>query len=394
MTTSHSEAFSRKIFYILLAQIVFLFVWAALADTNVVLVHHISYARDFVDFYRAARDAYHGTNPYIHPRFNKPPPVILLMMPFAKLPIAVSAALFFAINLLTVPLSVRYLSKGLGLSKSCTENLIWITFLFYPFYFLLDRGNLDGLVLGCLCWAFCSERSYLRTALVAVAAGIKIYPLLLIAPALRNKLWFFSISLAVLTASLFLVTPQYLTSFIHATEFRALHWEPLPEQLENISPGAIFVVCLGKHTGKLAFYLFWSATLTTMLYKQRSTDVKDLILPFLAWMVSFPQLVLVYTGILLLPVLAWKMYEMGDSEPNLSDKIFMLGFLLVGQQANAFSTYFGGEAASGVYKPIAHPIFQWLSSIGMCLVLASMAIHRKSIPERTETPENVAHQLP
>jgi hypothetical protein len=374
---SERETVCRNILWLLVAQLAFLALWSLIAQSGPVFVQHIVFGWDFRDFYLAATDWLHRTNPYLLTRFDKPPLVLIVGTFFSWLPYGIAVLTFFALNLAIIVASVRACARKLNLPHQCTNDLTWIALLYYPVYFLIERGNLEGLVLGCFCWAFCTKNRYVRPVLVALAAGLKLYPLLLLAPAIRNRKWRFTLTL--LLAFVLLLLPFYRLAnpFLHAMATRGAQYEPYHQQMENISPAGILIVIAGHQVGKWIFLVFWIATLALMLYRQKQSSEDRIILPFLAWMAAFPLWVFPYVGVLLLPVLAWKLGEMKDQKPDLWDKLFVAGFLLVGVQATALSVYFQREPPAAFHgPPPAHPIFHWMNSLGMLLILASLAFQK------------------
>lgn len=358
---SNRDDVCRNIFRILLAQLIFLAIWSLVAQSGPVFAEPVFFGADFHDFYRAAADWTHRINPYLLPRFNKPPPSLLVGLPFLWIPFGAARFLFSVLNLAIVLISVRACAQKLELSNECAGYLTGITLLYYPVYLLIQRGNLDGLVLGCLCWAFCTKNMTLRGVLIALGAGLKLYPLLLVGPAVRNKHW--RLALIILAALFLLFLPFYrLTGpFLNAMSAREIC-----HLVENISPAAFIVAFTGLRLGKWIFLAYWTSTLIFMLYRERQPSEEQMILPFLPWMVAFPLQVYPYGGVLLLPVLAWKLHEMQGRKPDLSDRLFVSGFLLVGVQAIALATYFHGGGL----------IFHLMNSLGMCLILSSLAIPR------------------
>lgn len=368
MQTSQ-EAVCRKIFQILLAQLIFLAIWSLVAQSSPVFVQRIYVGFDFHDFYHAAQDWFHGINPYQRPRFFTPPPSLLVAAPFAWLSYPPAVIAFFALNLTVILCSVRACARKLELSTECVNGLTWTTLLYYPVYFEIERGNLEGLILGCLCWAFCTQNKYLRSSLIALAAGLKLYPLLLIGPAIRRRQWRMAVVTLLAFALLLLLFYRQMAPFMHAVIGRG----QLFRKIENISPAAIIVSIAGQRIGKLLFLLYWAGTLGLMLYQLKSSSVRDLMLPFLPWMVAFPLQVYPYGGVLLLPVLAWKLVDVNNRSLSLSDKLFFLGFLLVGLQATALSIFFAGEKAIPG-GPDPNPVFHLINSLGMCVILGSLSI--------------------
>lgn len=365
MANSRQEVICRNIFLILLGQLVLLALWSLPARKGIILVPpwpppNGFFGVDYFDFYSAATDWVHKVDPYLRTRFFTPPPSLLAGLGFVWLPFGVARYFFFVVNIVIVVASVRACSRRLGLSEESVRHMTGIALLFCPTYFLLERGNLEGLVLGCLSWAFCTRNVYVRAAMVGVAEGIKLYPLLLLAPAVRNRLWRFALGSLIAFFLLLLPFWRVASSFFHALAGRGARFQ----LANNISPAEIMVVITGVHIATWIFGAYWGGTLLLMLWRQRSTDDGQVIWPFVPWMISVPMTVYPYSAVLLLPVLAWRLREMQDRERSPHDAIFVTGFLLVGLQTYAFTRF------------LQVPILVVMNSLGMCLILGSLAIPR------------------
>ena len=360
---STSEAACRLIFYLLVAQAIFVSMWSLVAQTGPIFVQRFFFGLDFADFYRAASDWLHGTNPYLRFRFFTPPPSLLVGTAFSWIPFETAKYLLFALNLGIILASVRAVARKLDLSKRCRDYLTGIALLFYPVYFLVERGNLEGLVLGCLCWAFCTENETRRGALVGLAGGLKLYPLLLVAPAILKRQWRFVLGALVTFSVLMLLFYPLPHAFLQSVARRG----SIFQQIENISPAGVIVGLFGPTFGRWLYMVCWTGTFVVALRRLGQRKEPATILPFLPWMVAFPAQVFPYGGVLLLPVLAWKLREMQESGVRSADKVFLCGFLLLGVQAWALTGYFPNVTTS-------HPVFHLANSLGMCLILCSLAM--------------------
>lgn len=370
-----SERMCRSLFYVLVAQTIFICVWSLVAQTGPIFVYQGFFGLDFADFYRASLDWLHGVNPYLRPRFFTPPPSLMVGTAFSWIPFAGAKFVYFALNLGIIVASVRACARKLRLSRQCVSYLTGITLLFYPVYFQVERGNLEGLVLGCLCWAFCTDNATRRGALVGLAGGLKLYPLLLIAPAILKRQWRFVLGALIAFSALMLLFHPLLHSFLHSVARRG----SIYEEWENISPAGVILGALGPNVGRLVYMIFWTGTLVLTLQHMGRRKGDITILPFLPWMVAFPAQVFPYGGVLLLPTLAWKLREIKGSGITLTDKIFLCGFLLLGVQAWALTGYFSSLATP-------HPVFHLANSLGMVLILGSLAMSANLATHKRPAP--------
>jgi Glycosyltransferase family 87 len=385
------EQVCRNIFYILLAQLVILTIWSLPAQAGPVFIQH-AFGLDYNDFHLAAADWITHLNPYLRARFVTPPPSIFAGLLLLWLPAGFAAFLFFVLNLVLIVYSVRACANRLGLSSVSIHYLSWITLLFYPVYLLIERGNIDGLVLGCLSLAICTRSKTLRAALVALAIGLKLYPALLLVAALRLRQWKFVLGVLIALFLLFLPFLSLIVPFIHSVTARG----EFLKSIDNISPASIFVAVAGLHIGEWLYLIFWTVTLALMAYRHTTFAADSGLLPlipFFPWMVSFPLQVYPYSGVLLLPVLTWKLSGIQSRKPSLSDNLLINGFLLVGVQATAFTFYLQRVSANDASHAIAHPFFHLLNSLGMCLILISLVIAKPGPAHPRSSSDPAANSL-
>lgn len=338
----------------------------ALATRTVpVFVKGYFFGFDFLDFFRAANDWAHGINPYLRPRFFTPPPSLLVGVAFQRIGFSVGRYAFAALNVTLVAASVVAVGRWLRLSLAAQFLLVGIALLYAPTFFLVDRGNLDGLMLACVAWAVTTRRAWLRGALIGFSAGLKLYSALLVVPMLRARRWKTLAVAGVAAVVLLLPFWALLVPFGHALVGRGT----VLFGTENISPAAILGSFGRTLPGKMIFAGFWLGTLVVAMMRERETLVERRMLAYLPWMAAFPLQVYPYTGVLLLPVLAWRMFEIRGWRWNVGDKVFVLGFLLVGVHQQALTQYFQWLVQS-------HRFFPMMNSIGMILVLVAMSLAR------------------
>ncbi len=167
-----------------------LFVFALFFQRPVYIVQFISFGLDYHDFYQATEDVISGVNPYERSRFVTPPLSALLNMPLSFMPEGAAARLFFIVNASAVFGSVYILSNAYGLSSAQRTPFYLITLLSAPALMLIERGNIDGIVLLLLSLSILAlERETISGALLGVAVALKAYPAILFAPLLLSKRW-------------------------------------------------------------------------------------------------------------------------------------------------------------------------------------------------------------
>jgi hypothetical protein len=180
---------------------------------------------DMKDFFVAGGLWAAGNSPYEWWRYVTPPlPAFLsrFLVPlgwphFLAVALAVSIASCGAAYALAVGAFYRLRSAAgaaillLGVSAMAIS---------YPFVFLVDRGNVDGIVFALMCAAIVlagTSRDVCSGVLVATAASVKLYPAVLVIPMLLHRKWrLLAVTLMALVALALLTgvgaCTQYLSS--------------------------------------------------------------------------------------------------------------------------------------------------------------------------------------
>jgi len=178
--------------------------WAAQAvwQKDVHAVNRAYWGFDFNDFFLAAQAWKAGLDPYAAPRFVTPPLGLALFSPFAGATLQevrpwIAGA--FTLSLL----GASALLSRVFVPADARRAVFWTgagaLFLGFPYFFLLDRLNVDGFVMAFVAlfvWAIAREEKspHWPLALIAGAAlslgvGLKLYPALLILPLLLARRW-------------------------------------------------------------------------------------------------------------------------------------------------------------------------------------------------------------
>ena len=169
--------------------------------------NHVFFAYDFSFFFNAGRAFVAGRNPYDDISLVTPPVSLALAVPLASLEFNTArwwvAAAQVALLLGGFALLLRLFVPA-GPSNGAQARQIWCWGLLalalsYPFLFLLDRLNIDGFVAAftafSLFWAQRETerpgwpRAILAGGLLAIAVGLKVYPILMILPLLAWRRW-------------------------------------------------------------------------------------------------------------------------------------------------------------------------------------------------------------
>jgi Glycosyltransferase family 87 len=360
----------RSIFFFVLTaffvQLQFLLMTALCRQEGPLFAERHPFGMDFYDFPVAAGDWLSGRNPYLNVRFNKPPVTLLLGLALRPLGFPLSTYVFFAANLAVVITAVWCIGRRLGLERVERWLLLAITSLYYPFLFLMERGNLDGLMLGLTAIFLCSRSRGLRTLALALSINLKAYTALLLAP-LALRRW--REAAAVMVAAILMALPfaHLVLTSIQMIGVR----EVLQATVENLSPGALLAFPAKHHPAlRTAYSLSWLASYGAMLYRRRGQSFTTLAIVSLAWMVALPMTVLAYSGVMLLPVFALRVREMAfASKLSWADKLFLAGFLLTGVEQYSLYEYYGAAIHS-------HNFFGSLNYLGTTLLLISLVLSK------------------
>jgi hypothetical protein len=214
-----------------------------------------------------------------------------------------------------------------------------------------------------ICSAVIVKDQRLRAVLIASSIVLKVYSLLLLGGMLaaqRFRLVLYTVLSAVLLVLPFhsLVLPYVVIAVTRTAQFTAV---------ENLSP-AVILGSLCKHLpGKLIFITFWAGSLLRASWRHRELPFEERLIVCFPWMAALPLQVYPYTGILLLPVLAWKIGSLHTSTNKIERRMFLAGFILVGTQQAALNEYFRWLVRT-------HRFFPFLNMIGMVCILMSLAI--------------------
>jgi hypothetical protein len=202
-----------------------------LVQKEIYPINKIYFGLDYQEFYKATLLFLNGDNPYRVGRFVTPPISAILNIPLTLVSLQKASKIFFIISVLgyLFILSLNtsmFFSDRVQSAKLITLSLI-TAFFSYPFLFILDRGNIDIIVLlfvfiGIYFW---DKNEFLSGFCLALATGLKLYPLLLVIPIIVFRKWKILVALLGSFALFYAVTPHtwnyylYSTSIIRASSF-------------------------------------------------------------------------------------------------------------------------------------------------------------------------------
>jgi len=357
----------------MVAQQVVLNLWSLLSYKDIIYVPRFWPGFDILDFLRASRDFLAGSPPYAEKRFVTPPLSIFIAMPFLPLGRPASIYAFFIVNLAMVATAIALVARRFSIySVREIALLAGISGLYYPAYFLLERGNIDAAAMVCVgvvIWA--ADRS-VSAAFIVLGASIKIYPAVLavwfVVERQWRSLWIGAATAVVSVAAVwslwvaFAQTIAHRSTYFGADENASLFNFVVPlarichlSKMVGIILGIVMIVAfLGVHAVS-----DWRKAAAGMMPRDRAARIA-LYIPFFA---AAPMTVYPYTQVcflLLLPVFL-RLVQTGVAS-QWARAYFTAGFLCTAVQATAWVNFTG------------HPGFHFLSSIGTMLVLIACAV--------------------
>ncbi|MFT3892363.1 MAG: glycosyltransferase family 87 protein [Anaerolineales bacterium] len=176
---------------------------------------------DYRDFYDASVHVLAGESPYLTERYVTPPLFSVVNAPLAMLGFERARFIFLSLIPLTILVSYVLIYRSLK-PPGAPHDLVQLTgglfiFLFsYPFYFLFERGNIDGIVLLCMCLGLYleSRRQWQSGLLLSLAMLFKIYPILLMAWLFVTRRWKVLVWVCAWVLLFSLLTAPYWESYL------------------------------------------------------------------------------------------------------------------------------------------------------------------------------------
>ena len=170
-----------------------------LARENMTFVRHWDVLGiDYRDFFQASESLLNGDSPYSVERYVTTPLPAILNTVLVTLGFEKARNLIILVVFLSMLFSywiinrIFVLHEGLGDPIILLSGFIVIAFS-YPFYFLLERANIDSLVLLLFCsglyFAKKEKMDWISAFLFVLAIAMKLYPALLILPIVLYRRW-------------------------------------------------------------------------------------------------------------------------------------------------------------------------------------------------------------
>lgn len=350
---------------------------------------------DFRDFHAAGRYFLKGQDPWLWERFVTPPLSLYITLPFSFISAKSAVKLFFLINTICLLcgayLYVSVFLKGRRIKLG--KILFLMTLLFsYPVYFLLQRGNIDGIVFLLIALGLffaskseeCGFLSDIPTAFFwALACHIKIYPLLLFIPLVLMRRWRLLFMFIFWLVFFVLVTHEMWPVFFQKTLARGSVFK-LTENGSMLSSVVVFFL-LNKVLFKSQFlysldtikwisnfvFAFVLVINITLDFRRRvwkrSAELAEIFVMYIPFMVCVPNTVFHYEYVQLLGLVPFLIYSaFHTSRPHFL--LYMMAFGIFLSQAHVAALYFLTENILSYYFPGLGVVLIILSSMMLKLM--------------------------
>jgi hypothetical protein len=362
-----------RVFIVLFVQMQVLLFFSLIDYQPVMFVQRFMPQLDLSDFLVATSDWLNGLDPYLRERFDKPPASMLVTLPLLHFSPAHAASVFFLANIVILAAALGAVCRHFRLSRTESLLLFGIASMYFPVIFLIERGNLDGIMLALILMAVFAKNPIVRALGLALSFSVKLYSGLLFVPLLIARKWRVAGFAAVLILLLLVPFHSLLLPFAHRQMGRTGEFH----LTENVSPALYVEVFLNSHSSSLCYYGLWLLSYAAMLSRHRRAALEVQMLYSLPWMMALPIHVYAYTGVLLLPLLALRSTEIARvGRTTARDYTFLAGFLLVGFQQTAWLAYFHQSLLARVVGSLAN-------ATGTALVMGTLALGQRASPSES-----------
>lgn len=329
---------ARLLLIVFLGQIAFYLMASLVFDYGALHPGGFSAGDDYLFFHRAAQFWLSGFSPYREDAFVTPPPAMLPAALLHRFPMATAHLIFNLVNLPLLLLGLWQYGKAMALTRRNRFLYLAVAATFPPLWMTLNGGNVDGLMLILLLFAYSARRRITRAVLLACSIVLKVYSALMVVVLLRKR-EFAGVGLVAAACLLALLPFWHLwPEMIHALLFRTQR----QNVNFNISPAELFYFLfrfLGPVVWKVLYAAFWFGTLAYTLARRGAAAEAESLAVFAPWMVSAPLLVFSYAGIIALPTFALLLRAFQERPLRRPEWLMIAGFLLLGFHPEFVANY-------------------------------------------------------
>lgn len=356
------------------------------AQQDLYFIHKHAFGMDYGVFYKAALRIREGGSPYEVGRYVTPPLPAYLNVAATYLPLP-TAKVLIALSVLGTVVGAMFLVRRIFAPPRWRADLVFLgaalgtVLLSYPFYFLFDRGNVDGLVLFLTALGLLALRrsGWLAGVLFGLAVATKVYPVLLVLPLAAKRRWVPLVAMGATLLVLFVLTPGDWLAFVEKRILeRGSQWKidengslactflylgrftadalgvprfPLAQQIAGLYRPVYFVL--------LGLLVLRDALRRDVKPKQLCADVA-LYFPF---MVAVPRLVYHYELVWLLalvPVVGWRWANAGSRVER-----WILGLVVAGIALGQFQAVAAVKLTGSIYPNVVPGFGLFLVMLGV-----------------------------
>ena len=347
---------------------------------------------DYIDFFRASENIIAGKSPYEIPfdRYVTTPIPAIANVLFVPLGFDTARALFYLLIPLSLVAGYLLITTSFEFKKTDKSSVLiagLVSLLFsYPFYFLLQRENIDGWVFLFLCsgfyWLAKPKKEPVSGLFFSLAIAFKIYPILLLVPLLLGKKWRYLFWTGVWLALWGAITFFWISDFQNAlatrsqTVFRFDENGSLVSTISFISIffsafGVTFPASLIKYSPVIAGLLY-SLLFSTVVYidykisKTETYKIHDYMM-YLPFMIALPQNVYHYSFVIcliLIPAICHLWNKAEDRTHKAAILVISIGIAISQLQAIA------------IYHLTDNILSQAIPGIGLFIIMSGIVLFK------------------
>ncbi|MDX1379366.1 MAG: glycosyltransferase 87 family protein, partial [Anaerolineales bacterium] len=259
-----------------------------------------------------------------------------------------------------------------------------IIFLSYPLYFLFERGNIDGVVLICMCIGLLKidRQPHIGGLIIAASIHFKVYPILLLLPLFASRRWKQLVWTCIWLLIIALILAPFWDDYLSLLTKRSNSFQ-LFENGSLVNTFLFLGRLLSMTFNGGDFLWSYAPTYATMLFSLAlafsaladyrilpRTDNKTTIvntLLYFPFMVALPKSVYHYEFVVLIPLLPVLNHLWSDALQR--SKKFAVGMIIIGvalSQWQAVALYLITENIGAYYIP----------GIGLFCSLVGIALYK------------------
>lgn len=351
-----------------------------------------SFGLDYIDFFRASENILHKLSPYdiSDNRYVTTPIPALFNIVFVPLGFNVSRFLIYGLIAISLAIGFYLIATQYNFSK-INKNIVLLTGLVcllfgYPFYFLIQRENIDGWVFLFLCLGLYlsqkEKKEFWSGLFLSLAIAFKIYPILIILPFLIYKKW-----RLLFWIGLWLVIWGGISSFWFSDLRNAIvmrsqsifRFDENGSLVATVALISILANALGMAT--TSFYTY-SPTIVALLYgilfslviftdyklsKKNKYELSSVIM-YLPFMIALPQTVYHYSFVLCL-ILIPMTCHLWEADGNDKSRRIILTIM-------AFSISLSQWQAIATYNLTNNMLSHVIPGLGLLIIMVSIVIYK------------------